>query len=402
MVEHNKLTKRLLAEGYDEEHHPEYVRWDKSSGDFEYLYYYAAERVYETSCGILCKGSSTITGMWWMGEEWTHENDQPFIRCPKECMNCELRDDPFRNAGDNIMKFSCPCHLTDRTYEYKGSYEELEEIRHGLIRDDEERFLNEHKRACRHHVRWNPETQKHEFHYDPDTCRNMNCIGKECPVLGKVISNQKANIYFDLEFEGRDYSQDGTFWDGKRFREIVKGIQFFDKPIPYDIADAYLKVNKKFVFWLIKVNKLPHYYTALEILKMERGELDINWKVVNLRVEKKYVRDIDQDLEDIANGIHVEHEFDITRVKKAEKRERAEKRAAATTKAFENKIIKVGFDALSDAEKIRARKRFEPEKLLELNRLHEIKIAEEENRPVQMSLFDLFPGKEGDVGTVQM
>lgn len=70
-MEYNELTKRLLAEGYTADHHPDYVQVDTSrlpgndplnnlSGGFEYKRFYRDSIVYKTGCGKFIMGSHVI------------------------------------------------------------------------------------------------------------------------------------------------------------------------------------------------------------------------------------------------------------------------------------------------------------------------------------------------------
>ena len=53
----NKLTERLIAEGYTAEHHPDYVKvagngLNNIYGGFEYIKAYRDEMTFETPCGM--------------------------------------------------------------------------------------------------------------------------------------------------------------------------------------------------------------------------------------------------------------------------------------------------------------------------------------------------------------
>ena len=232
--EYNELTKRLISEGYTADNYPEYVNLPPSNyqkagqndplnnfnGGFEYFYWYAAERTYKTPCGLLCKGKFTHAGMSWHGTDYKHENDIVTIRCPKGCTDCKLRDEPFKSEGNGVMTMVCAVRYTQEEWHYQGSCEELQKLYDSEILRKRTAFeLEKHGRACRLHMHFDDKTQQWKFIYDPMTCAGGYCEamrGLPCPVLGRKLSKEKGNVFFDIEYEGKDYSKDGTLFEGDR------------------------------------------------------------------------------------------------------------------------------------------------------------------------------------------
>lgn len=94
-MEINKLTQRLLNEGYTEDQTPPGCNpWNRFYGGWTYNYRNRLNTVFETPCGLLVKrteiGHSGAMG--YMGIDWTEENDNVTILCPHYSRNgtCEL------------------------------------------------------------------------------------------------------------------------------------------------------------------------------------------------------------------------------------------------------------------------------------------------------------------------
>lgn len=406
---YNKLTVRLLAEGYTAENHPDYVMvgrgrtgaeaLDNYEGGFQYFYWYAAERTYETPCGLLVKGKETNAGLTWFGTEYRHENDNPVIRCPKGCEGCRIRPEPFRSEGIGINLLMCPVKATDREWKFEESCEKyMKEYQERLKAEKAAFILAKNGRVCEHHMRHDDATGEWKFNYDARQCASLRCFGKNCPVLGKTISNEKGNVYYDIEVEGRDYSKDGTFFEGERFHFIHRGFQVFEKPVPLDIARVYARLNKADIINTVRWSGLKGLYDSLTVYKAERGEIDLSWSVISIRAEKRNVRDLDQDLRDIEAGIMITHNTDSEKSRKEEKRQRREESLERQRRALSNKIIKDGLLKLDTGERKRAAKLLERSEIVKLQKEHERQAEEKKNEPKQMTLFDIMEEQQEEKG----
>ena len=94
-------------------------------------------------------------------------------------------------------------------------------------------------------------------------------------------------------------------------------------------------------------------------------------------------------MEDIRSGITVYHASDQKKKEIQEKRERRERAKEARTKRLEKKILEIGYENLNphSLDRIHADKWFGEERLKELGTLREQRLREEQNKPVQLSLF---------------
>lgn len=355
MSELNEATKALLAQGYTRDQTPPGMcRWNDFDGGWRYTWESHCKQVYETPCGLLVKGSHFHSGvMWFGGREWSTENNCPTVTCPYgQKLNCELRHELLQpehyDSGTLGLIFTCNCHQTERPYTYDDSWDRIvDEEQAEEDRRWEEFAAAHHWHVCRAHSHYNRNTRKWDFRYEPFyNCRSQ-CLGcPGCSVLGITkFSGKKANVYYDLKVT-QIVKGCGLIPDEKRIT-ITKGIKALEKQLPEEVCQAIAKVGRPEIQWLVDMNH--HSDTFFTGTKYE---------VINLRAERRDVRDLDQDLADIAAGIEVVHKSDVEAKAKQAK---TEKRKLAENKrrdAVKKRIQKDGFDALSEIEKIRAVKKF--------------------------------------------
>ena len=409
MNKYNKLTEKLLAEGYTVENHPDYVmvgsgafgenKLENYEGGFVYYGWYAFEKTYKTPCGMLLKGNFAHCGLSWRGNEYRYENDNPFIICPKDEADCPLRDEPFKSMGTGVLKYHCIVHETNEPYIYEGSCEAALKLKDDQIRRERISFeLEKNHHVCENHMRYDKEMGGWIFNYNPMSCVNGFCRaqttdfkdGGGCPVLNKYISKDKGNVYYDVRYWGRDYSKDGTLFEGEQFETIIKGKQLFNKPIRLDIAKVIANVCKDEIRLRVRWN--THDYDSLTFFRAERGEIDFHWEVINIRAEKKRVRDLEQDLQDIADGIQVIHEIDAQKKKKDDKRKRTALAKQKRIDRLKTEIIKRGWDDMEVIEQNKACKYLSFEEIDELDARHYEEMQNAKAQPQQMSIFDYMEG----------
>ena len=389
MKEFNKLTERLLAEGYTKDHFPDYVKeYASHYGGFQYKRSFSDELVFETPCGLRCKGRSAFDGLCWMGTEYTFENGNPIIRCPKDCYNCQLRDEPFRIKDEGYGAMECSLHQIDAEWQFEGSCEQIAKESKERRESQFEAFREErHGRVCRNQCRYNFEKHEWEMNFSGYKCLQSYCAGK-CPVLGRELTTEKGNIYFDIETDQRDTSKDGTFFEGERIRTITKGLQFFPKPNNLDKIQTFLKTERSHFEWLIKTNVMPKIASAWTMFHAELGEIDFKWRILNVRIEKRNVRDLDEDLQNIQEGTIV---VDAKEQEKKEKQFKREKREAAKEKRKESMrklIVRKGLEDMDEDEKRRAVKMLEANEIIKAQHDHEKAREAEKTAPKQMSIFE--------------
>ena len=393
MREYNLLTQRLFKEGYTKENYPSYVKgYDEFYGGFEYKVAYRDNLTYITPCGLHCKGSSAMGGMSYRGINWEYENDCPTIICPLYRRPCNETHEAFRDRGGLGR---CPVHQIDREWTYKGSVEEQQDINDREKERLKEEFIKAHNgRVCEQHMKYDPYKKEWSFHYDPTICAHGYCgvqntsfkDGALCPVLGKAITSEKGNVYYDVRFEGRDYTKDGTLFEGERFVSLIKDVPLYNKPINLEIAKAIAKTGRAHIEFMVRNNS--RWYPSIWLYEAEIGKRDLHWSVENIRAEKKVVRDLMADLEDIDNGVQVTHELDERKRRKEEKSKKKQENKVKKIISLEKKILKNDYEDISIKDRTAIAKYLEPARIKELQKQRKIELEEKESKPKQLSLFD--------------
>lgn len=387
MKEYNLLTRQLLAAGYTADKFPDYVQiatgqftgndpLNNLSGGFEYKRWKKDEFVYKTGCGMYIKGRNVMDNMGYMGVEWQHENNNPVFRCPfdkPECTDNDIRLHGMSGGGLCIQCF-CTCHRTNEEYDYDRSIEKANDDRQAEMDRKYQEYSNAHGgRICRNHMFYNERTREWTQRYQPARCAYMCYAGNGyCPILGKQLSKKRGNVYYDLETVHT--RRDGTLWDGEQYINVRKNIRYFKKPCSMDICEAFVKLQKDKI---VSDYRTEHPRARFEIL--------------NVRAESRPSRDLEQDLADLQAGMHISFD-DVDRkkareAKKIRRQQAQEKRIAR----LEKKIIKVGYENLEEysLDRVHADKWLGVERIDELEKIRQQKIKEEQEKPVQLSLFDM-------------
>lgn len=409
MVKYNKLTERLLAEGYTADNFPKdkvYIAHgcyagngnplDNIYGGFEYNRMYYETFTYKTGCGMYVKGSEVITHMGCMGDEWCHENDNPVIRCPydkPQCPDNDSRLHGMRGGGLCIQRW-CVCHRTDDPYDYEKSIEKAEKER----KEEKERkyleYCEAHNgRVCRNHMYFNERTRTWALRYDPRTCAKLKCNGwkgmaidkydSTCPIMGRELTKEKGNVFYDLKTSYLRTDLNGTLFEGQIDTEIKKGIRVFDSPVSMDICQNYVKLCKDELISMVRMR----YHSELFFAERHGRYFDV--EVLNIRAEQRESRDLMQDLQDIRAGIKITYDSDIAKETKKVKSEKRQKAQEKRITAMEKRILDVGYANMDTFEQNRACKLLDFDRIDELEAIREQKLKEEQDKPVQLSLFDM-------------
>lgn len=348
------------------------------------------KKTYKSPCGVFVEGINTNNGLSWLGTDYGFENDNPWMLCPKKCANCKLREEPFASEGDGVLKLFCIVHPTDETYDYEHSFEGIKKLKDDELNRKKISFsLEKNGRICDNHMHFNVESQEYEFNYSPSMCASGGCSAQNggiCPVLGRQLTKDKGNVYYDLHIYGRDYSKDGTLFEGEQFHDVIKGIQLYDKPINLDIANLIAKLETDHIRFTARYNRKE--VNSMWAFLGERGERDYHIEVKNIRAEKKVTRDFEQDLEDIDNGIRVYHDFDERRKKKEEKSQKRKEALEKRKLAIYKKISKNGWDTLDYINKNKAHKLLDTSEIKQAITEHAESIKYDNEKPKQMSIFD--------------
>ncbi len=392
MGEYNLLTQKLLVEGYTAENYPDHVRLPSGCygkdplqniyGGFEYTHQYRAWMVFKTGCGLLIKGNSFIGSMSYMGVLWIPENDNPVVTCPYRKDSCDLRNPVLGGAhGGGLSKiFRCDCRQTDEPYDYEKSFDKVCEDENRKKRQKYEAFVKSRNgHVCQWHAYYNEWTREWSHDYDPMVCSKycLN-IGKTCDFTNLPISRKKGNVFYDVKISY--IRNDGTLFDGEEVVKIQKGVRLFETAKSMTICEAAVRKCRQEI-----VDKAKN--------KWDREIFLYGWKVevLNIRAEYRESRDLMQDLEDIRNGIQIVHASDLDRQEKEEKKERRLQAQQKKIERLEKKILDVGYHSLEEysIDKIHADKWLGEERIVELEVLRKRRLKEEQEKPVQLSLFDM-------------
>ncbi len=342
-----KVSKELLAAGWSKDQTPEgFHPWNDFYGGWEYKESVYRKFVFRTPCGMLVKGDRIIDNMSYMGVEWMVENDNPVINCPffslRDCsMRHPLLRDKFTyNYGSRLGNIKhCAVCRTSQAWEYANSVERV------LAANEQEEnmlwaaFLAQHKgRACRHQSHFNRSEKKWHIHYDPNECVRYNC--SYCAILGKPVSEKKANVYYDLKKSCVKAGQ--GFMPDETITTITKGIKL--TRASETICEAIVKYGRRWIQNTVYLQNHSFCFFGGTI------------EVLNLRFEKRESRDLLQDLRDVSDGITVQHQSDMLKAEKAAKSERRRGSQRRRKEHFKRLIQKSGFDGISTSDQIRAQK----------------------------------------------
>ncbi len=397
MKEYNRLTKRLLKEGYTVSNFPDYVQIDASrlpgddplnnmSGGFEYKRWYSDGIVYQTGCGRLVLGRNVIDSMGFAGTDWSHENGNPVIRCPFDRAECPDNDSRLHGirGGGLCIQCLCACHRTELPYDFENSIEKADKERREEKGRKYKEYAGTHNgRVCQNHMYYDERTREWHLRYDPGICAAMCCSKNGyCPVLNKKLSRKRGNVYYDVKTSGI-YQRRGdqiSMLDGTPWTNIRKAVRYFKKPCSIDICEAFVKIESG------KIR--DKYYWGHSRERM----LDPSWdfEILNIRAESKPSRDLIQDLEDIRAGISIAFDPDWEK-ESAEKKKQA--RAALKQKKIEKlekKILEAGYGNLEEfsLDRVHADKWLGRERILELESQRRERLKKESQKPVQMTLGD--------------
>lgn len=397
MSKYNKITQRLLAEGYtadnfpkDKVHIPGGVYavngslLDNIYGGFEYNRIYCDAFIYKTGCGMYVKGNNVLSNLGFSGEEWCHENDNPVVRCPYDKSCCSANDSRLHgtHGGGLYIQCWCVCHRTDEPYDYEHSFEKAENERQEEKKRKYQEYSDAHnRRICQRHMYYDERKREWNLHYKPSACASM-CYSEDgyCPILGKKLSKKRGNVYYDMKKSGvnKQVEAQCSIFDGNEWSYIEKGIRFFKKPCSIDICEAFVKVQSDEILRDYMVNHSTEFLF----------NKDLKVEILNIRAESKPSRDLMQDLQDIKSGIIVTHASDIEKCDKERRKEKKQQAMHKKVKKLEKKLIETGYHNLDlySLDRIHADKWLGEERISELEEIRQQKIKEEHEKPRQMSL----------------
>ena len=398
--EYNELTKTLLSAGYNAKLYPkDMVRIASHScfnhqdplnnfyGGFEYNKAYSNSFVYQTGCGLFVLGQNVLSGLSCNGKEWSRENFNPVIRCPYDKPDCPANDPLLHGTtgGGLCIQCWCACHPTDIPYDYDNSFEKAEHDRQAEKKRKYQEYSDAHHgRVCPNHMYYDERTREWNLRYDPGDCARLKCSGM-CPILGKELDRKKGNVFYDIKVTARRYDLDGTLFEGQVDTTVTKGIRKFKQPVSMDICRNYVKLCQED---LVRSVMLNDYHSELFFAKYYNRQFNV--EVLNIRAEQRESRDLAQDMEDIRNGIKIQHASDKEKRQKAEKSERRNKAKQDKIKRLERKLLTVGYYNLEShsLDRIHADKWLGKQRIEELETLRLQQKQEKQIVPQQLSITD--------------
>lgn len=307
------------------------------------------------------------------------------MRCPYQKDSCGLRNPILGGVhGGGLAKiFHCDCHQTDEPYNYEKSVEKVRDDYERMKKRKYDEFSDRVKgHVCYWHMHWSDWTQEWKQHYDPMTCaRHCMNTGRECDLRHVPVSRKKGNVFYDVKISYLRH--DGTLFDGQEVIKINKGVRLFETGKSMTICEEVVKRCRD------KIMRKERDKRRAEILL--RG-----WKVevLNIRAERRESRDLMQDLQDISEGIEITHASDMEKAAKTAKKERQQQAQEKRIRKLEKKLLECGYYNLEEhsLDRIHADKWLGEERIEELEKERKRKIKEQENQPVQLSLFDMMEG----------
>ena len=388
----NALTQRLYAQGYTRDGHPDTVCW----GDWQnfcYKWETMLQFTWETPCGLLIQGESNvgrdvaISECFYRHVWYCPENDNPLHLCPHGRKGCE-----HIPAGFPLVM--CPCHQTDRAYDYEQS---VEKIKAEYAREAHKQYMeltggsycacvvgsNGYAGGC------------YEVSYDVMNCIRYGCENPVCVIRKQPRNLKKVNIFYDVR---RTWITRLGFLEEKKV-EVTKGLKVFDHAVAQTDAEIWLKMKEHEASPLNNYavienpKKTPEDRRQEYFSKMHRryGDqydyFEFHYEVENIRVTRSEQRDLLQDLRDVAEGIEVIHAADSMKAAKAQKRARREAAKAQRIRKVERMILTCGWDHLEDIWKRRAERLLDDDQIDALIRQRETPEAKEPPEAAQISLF---------------
>lgn len=325
----NELTKKLLAEGYAKDNHPDYVKWYANMQEFEYTSEFLNNSVWEAPCGVMRKGYFTSGYGCHAGIDWRVENNNYNFECPYRKKECNFFHPLLK---DSNFGGKCAWKLSDKQYDYNNSAEKIEDERSKLIKENlNKRFGTNGMISCACcHI--NQDTCEPYFKYNPDDCINFTdkgCFNEWCWCTKNERDLTLANIYYDV----KTITEYKHGFIVEPIIQITKGKKLFDSRKAITDLKMYLKRYPNAPF----ERERMHFSRLLFYNKFFGNKFE--FEVLNVRIEKRESRDLMQDLQDISEGIQVIHKSDEVKKAKEAKRERRKKyQEAKEKKKLRNQI----------------------------------------------------------------
>lgn len=332
----NDLTKRLLAQGWTREHHPDNVFWGAFDDGFEYKWEYQITLTWQTGCGLFVQGRSVGTSNTsFMGVQYCPENGNPLIRCPYGKKGCE-------HSPAGLKHPWCPCQLSQEPYDYDSS---VEKLRAEQSRKEHEQWMEiTGGQYCACVVGSNGYSGRLQVRYDVNQCIRFGCKNEFCSIRKKPRDLTRVNIFYDIR---RTRITRIGFLDETKV-ELEKGAKVFPHQVARTDAEIWLKTKQAEYDPIISKHMIDPKLTSLDRRQRYFSKYHHTWPgydyfefrydVENIRIEARETRDLLRDLQDVANGIEVVHQADLLKAAKQKKSDHKADQAAAKERAARKRL----------------------------------------------------------------
>lgn len=380
----NDLTRRLYAQGYTRDKHPDTVCWSDWK-NFGYKWETKLGFTWETPCGLLIRGESDVGRSLAISEcsyqrvWYCPENDNPLHRCPYRRADC-------KHIPQGLKLIMCPCHQTDKPYDYGHSVEKIEAEQTREAHKQYMELTGGSYCAC---VVGSNGCQGgwYQVKYDVEACIRQRCTNPVCAVRRKPRDLKKVNIFYDVR---RTWITRRGFLEEKKV-EVTKGLKVFDHAVVQTDAEIWLKIKEHEASPLNNYAVIEHPKKTMDdrcqefFSRMHRqyGDYDyfeFQYEVENIRIARSEQRDLLQDLRDVSEGIEVVHAADSLKAAKAQKRAGREAAKARRVRKVEAMILAQGWDSLDSIWKRRAEKLLDDDRIDELDRQRKARPKQEETQ----------------------
>lgn len=333
----NDLTKRLLAEGWTRENHPDSVFWGAYDEGFEYKWDYLITLTWRTGCGLFAEGRSVGTSnTWHAGVHYSPENGNPLVRCPYGKKDCE-------HSPEGLKFQWCPCQLSQFPYDRDSSVEKLEDEQRNQERGHWMEIPGGQFCAC---VVDSNGIQGGllRVEYNVDECIRMGCKNKFCSIRKKPRDLKRVNIFYDIR--RTKITRHGFLEETKV--ELEKGVKVFPRPVARTDAEIWLRTKRaehdpiisRFIFRPKRApdDRRMEYFSKYHRTLNGEDYFEFHFDVENIRIEARETRDLLQDLRDVADGMEVVHEADLIKEKKQKKSDNKAARKEAKERKYKKQL----------------------------------------------------------------
>lgn len=346
----NKLTERLMKEGYSKEAYPDYVKeYNAFYGGFIYTPDYIKGMRFQTGCGIEMSGGDVIGTMSFLGQDWFYENDNPVIVCPYNREGCPKNHELLKKPAKSGLYF-CACHAVSQTeVPAATTLDQVLAEKEVSRKESLRRYKRDHaERFCLNHMDYFPETNSWKLIFKPRKCEH--CEVNQCTLFGYKLSPQKGNIYYDCEVV--TVNDETVFLDSREIL-LFKGIPVLREDVSITICEMIVEACAQEILE-------TEFFHPYDIPKA------VSFTNRNVRAAISCVRNMEEDLEDIKKGIHIIYCTEIMEAKAAEEEKKIKRNLNKKVVEEEAFVLQHGFDALKEYEKRRIRKVLSEERIEEL------------------------------------